>query len=150
MARELKFRAWVTLEFFDKEGNPLRRGSYQPVNNMHYNNEDSMIFTVTRIDEPTGEYPYTNNGMTGLLEQYTGVKDTNNKEVYEGDIIRMHVIVSAPDDKIGVVKYSQKYGYSIHFTSGRIACQEYWAANDKRTIEVIGNIHENPELLEEK
>ncbi|MGQ2227183.1 YopX family protein, partial [Fructobacillus fructosus] len=27
--------------------------------------------------------------------------------------------------------------------------QEYWAGNDKYTIEVIGNIHENPELLED-
>lgn len=74
----------------------------------------------------------------------------NGNEICEGDIVRMHVIVLSPDDKIGVVKYSPQYGYSIHFTSGRMARQEYWATADKHTIEVIGNIHENPELLEDK
>ncbi|WP_195226561.1 YopX family protein [Weissella confusa] len=79
--------------------------------------------------------------------QYTGIVDVNGTEIYEGDIVRMHVIILSPDDKVGVVSYSPQYGYSIHFTSGRMARQEYWATEDKHTIEVIGNVHDNAELL---
>lgn len=103
-----------------------------------------LKFRVWTID---GEKNY--QFIDEKIDQYTGVADVNGNEIYEGDIVRMHVIVLSPDDQIGVVKYSPQYGYSIHFTSGRMARQEYWATADKHTIEVIGNIHENPELLEE-
>ncbi|WP_270318524.1 YopX family protein [Weissella confusa] len=104
-----------------------------------------LKFRVWTID---GEKNY--QFIDEKIDQYTGVADVNGNEICEGDIVRMHVIVLSPDDKIGVVKYSPQYGYSIHFTSGRMARQEYWATADKHTIEVIGNIHENPELLEDK
>lgn len=81
------------------------------------------------------------------VEQYTGLHDKNSKEIYEGDIVKLHVVILSPDDKVGFIEYSPKYGYCINFGKS-IARQEYWAANDKHTIEVIGNIHENPELLE--
>lgn len=82
-----------------------------------------------------------------VIEQFTGLYDKNGKKIYEGDVVKLHVIVLSPDDKIGFIDYSPKYGYCINF-GGRIARQEYWAANDKHTIEVIGNIHENKELLD--
>ena len=82
-----------------------------------------------------------------VVEQYTGIKDMNGVEVYEGDIIRFHVVMLSPDDKVGYVKYYPEYGYSIMLSLGRVLRQEYWASGDKHTIEVIGNIHENEELL---
>ena len=126
MARELKLREW------DEDRGSLSYGR----------REDFDDMVGFRFD-------HSESGER-VLEQYTGLVDVNGTEIYEGDIVRMHVIILSPDDKIGVVKYSPQYGYSIHFTSGRMARQEYWAANDKHTIEVIGNIHDSPELLDEK
>lgn len=82
-----------------------------------------------------------------VVEQYTGVNDINDVEIYEGDIIKFHVVMLSPDDKVGYVKYYPEYGYSIMLSLGRVLRQEYWASGDKHTIEVIGNIHEDEELL---
>ncbi|MGX9821002.1 YopX family protein [Lactococcus lactis] len=83
-----------------------------------------------------------------ILMQSTGIKDKNGVEIYEGDILKLHAIFLAPDDKIGYLEYSPKYGYSIIFEGNRLYRQEYWASTNKLNYEVIGNIYENPELLE--
>ena len=82
-----------------------------------------------------------------VVEQYTGIKDMNDVEIYEGDIIKFHVVILSPDDEVGYVKYYPEYGYSIMLNRGGLLRQEYWASGDKHTIEVIGNIHEDEELL---
>ncbi|WP_087045209.1 YopX family protein [Weissella confusa] len=121
--REIKFRAWHTPFGGNKFGQKFVYGnktlSFQSMN------PDSYV-----------------------LEQYTGINDINGVEVYEGDIIKFHVVMLSPDDKVGYVKYYPEYGYSIMLSLGRVLRQEYWASGDKHTIEVIGNIHENEELLQ--
>ncbi|MEE6716997.1 YopX family protein [Schleiferilactobacillus harbinensis] len=81
------------------------------------------------------------------LMQYTGLHDKNGREVYEGDVVKLHQVVLSPDDTIGWVEYTAQYGYSIRF--GKRRCrQSDWATDEGAKYEVIGNIFENPELLE--
>lgn len=121
-----KFRAWYM---------PFRRKEEKP--KMLYGKSSNVLAFAEMFPD---EY---------IVEQYTGLKDANGKEIYEGDIVKMHVVMLSPDDKVGYVEYHKKYGYSLIMKDRRCR-QEYWASDDKATYEVIGNIHENPELLEDK
>ena len=85
-----------------------------------------------------------------VVEQYTGIKDKNGKEIYEGDLvgipnneedgIEAHVFGAVVYDKnkFGVKRESPFVGEDIHFF-------DIWDG-----LEVIGNIHENPELCRDK
>lgn len=72
-----------------------------------------------------------------VLMQYTGLKDKNEKEIYEGDIVRF-------DDEIGFIEFDCGKFY-IHWV------KKSWLSDDLSLlcdrIEIIGNIHENKDLL---
>jgi hypothetical protein len=108
--REIKFRAWdgkrYTTDFFiTSEGTVFKP---------HYDRDAEIV-----------------SGFT--IEQFTGLHDKNDKEIYEGDIV-------VTDYGTGPVEYSGA-GFSVDCDS----ISEYWETS--QSIEVIGNIHENPELL---
>ena len=72
----------------------------------------------------------------GNIMQYTGLKDRNGEEIYESDIVNSH-------DGLFVIKYSEeKMAYGL-YSKG----VEYPWYVSKYSLEIIGNIHENPELL---
>ena len=126
MSREIKFRA--------------------------YHKERKEIFEIANIDFEEKKAALM-NGIIKLLNvdfkqfellQYTGLKDKNGKEIYEGDILffrdeNMKYIVVWQDaafiiKSIEIRKYSEKM---------------FWLDDTEICCEIVGNIYENKKLLEE-
>lgn len=78
------------------------------------------------------------------IELYIEMKDKNGKKIYENDIIKHSMLKDA-----AVIKYSEEY--ALYFADAKRTKVSLANLADKpNSIEVIGNIHENPELLGDK
>lgn len=78
-----------------------------------------------------------------ILMQSTGLKDKNGVEIFEGDILLGHCVY--PECNIFESKLIGEVYYS---NRGTWDCYSYILGGFNEQIEVIGNIYENPELLE--
>lgn len=87
-----------------------------------------------------------------VLMQYTGLQDKNGREIYEGDIIALEVIkgvkikvpVKFENGSFNIHEIPGGYGFSdTAYPLGKLFLRDFG-------IEAIGNIYENPELLEVK
>lgn len=96
------------------------------------------------------EYEVSLDDDSVILMQSTGIHDVNAKEIFEGDIVK----VSQDDDYfISFVKNMIEFdypGFDVPFPDDwDYECNVLsHLMNTDQTIEVIGNIHEHPELLE--
>ena len=133
--REIKFRAW-----------DLYWKKMFPALSLEFLMDKSGI-NVT-IPDPENKFGFYVSDNCELM-QYTGLKDKNGKEIYEGDVVRMYD--RPPDTMTWDLVVEWENGKFI--LTGIMDKGEYfgdlsdWADCDWR-IEVIGNIYENPELLE--
>ena len=125
--REIKFRAW------HKEEKIM--GEVLGIDILH----KEIFFSNEDVDR----YEHTDFKDIELM-QYTGLKDKNNKEVYEGDIVKLRA-----NHGIGVIKYYDEWGaFVVEYIKPRplaVLGMNYY----KEDIEILGNIYKNPELIKE-
>ena len=140
MSREIKFRAW--------DGQTMR--DVRSIHNVHSQvNVHADLCTVK--DDPLSNKAvisshYTEYNLKLHLMQYTGLKDRNGVEIYEGDVIkyitqyygnkREHQKVVGWIDDMQDDSFGEPLSMGYRFHGG--------------DIEVIGNIYETPDLLTNK
>ena len=77
------------------------------------------------------------------LLQYTGLKDKNGKEIYDNDILYCSKVYYKLKRHI-----SGAYELYEILKDGKYSCKPYFLFHEIDKVEIIGNIYENPELLE--
>ena len=80
-----------------------------------------------------------------IAMQFTGLKDINGIEIYDGDVIKSHFYGDdAGFECVAQIKYSSARAAFVFDSSEQDA---FVYDNESNLLEVIGNIYENPELL---
>ena len=79
--------------------------------------------------------------------QYTGLKDRNGKKIFEGDIVCLHFGATHP-----MIAFYDGLGFKFRYSTGgmKTGCWDSDIIHDVCLCEIIGNIYDNPELLEVK
>ena len=129
--RELEFRAWDKVE-----------------KKMLFN-ADPFALHVSGSNEPLLAETHRNEDC--IFEQYTGLKDKNGQKIYEGDIVTF-MVECFDSSTLGFD--SEQWHTAVVEWNQDDACYSFMDGGEPFSVqfeaEVIGNIHEQPELLEAK
>lgn len=126
--REIKFRAW------DHQNKRMIDGFHAMSPRM------SMFITQYSIEHK--QY---------AVMQFTGLTDKNEKECYEGDIVTLTLqrIIGEPVEVIAVVQWNDNGWWEFDVPSEGQSVVVHILEDEDSEFEIIGNVHENPELLKE-
>jgi uncharacterized phage protein (TIGR01671 family) len=127
--RVIKFRAWDGKKFTDiscAEFYFSRSGELTVGETVEHGTHDEFI-----------HFP---------LMQFTGLLDANGKEIYEGDIVREQI--DREEFILTVAWDAERTCFDLYEYREPTYANDMWNATGNQT-EVIGNIYENPELLEQ-
>ena len=126
--REIRFRAWDKQKeymFFPTELMLNIQGENKGRVEWVYDEEDLKVFDF-------------------VLMQYTGLHDKNSKEIFEGDAVKCSqykgIVEFKKYDDWEQYQWGEHYGYVVQAKDGEHSILDY-------EFEIIGNIHENPELI---
>lgn len=146
--REIKFRAW--------DRNAKKMFPVQTIEQSFDDWQNTYLPTMLEATMANGE-PVMFDPDKPFLMQYTGLKDKNGKEIYEGDIVTYSYIKNHP--RVCKIVYEPKAAAfllndvskgSINYVQMKYLGDIARDKTDTRTYElceVIGNIMENPELM---
>ena len=120
-----------------------------------------LISKVYIIDNSSNDVDWAHRVIPETVGQFTGVADKNGKRVFEGDIFQYEPHFKTEKAWIGIVKYRNTYdyyracndcGFVIEWQDESIMTPRedllYWCG-DGKSASVIGNVYDDPELLEE-
>ena len=103
--------------------------------------DGSEMHPLFSINSQTGKVVYNGEVKDWPVMQSTGLTDVNGTEIYEGDIV-------TADNLTCVVEWG-RYGWIAKWKRQRRSSFDYGSPDlGFRAHKIIGNIHENPELLE--
>ena len=134
-------------------------GFYNHIPNGRLGMDEHLIQTI----KENGKIGMLYNVDPSTVGQYTGLKDNNGKKIFEGDIIKAD---NGKQSSISVVKFGEYYP-KLFFAMLDICCTgvQHLNANGfylksakhedmilfkSRHLVVIGNVHDNPELIKEE
>lgn len=139
--REISFRA--------KAINRVKGREYRT----NYNNGDWVYGLITKLHDEEYNLPAEMRddlGINGIevdyktIGQYIGIEDKNETSIFEGDIIQIN-----DDEDIYVIEYSDDDAAFEAIGQFSRICYDFNVSLFGGCVEVVGNIHDNPELLEE-
>lgn len=153
MSREIKFRVW------DKTSEEmLYQDDFERV---EIDTKNKMVTLIADEESDKSHYVLDyEDGIEAEIMQYTGFNDTKDKEIYEGDILKFTQIIKKifhPEEELEIIEFYT----DIKWEEGCYWIKDYRDDEYRdmlgafigdvyplTEIEVVGDIYNNPELLE--